>query len=94
MNRVAIAKFFHLIYDAIFISLFGAGQTKGGLLGPILNYFGIVETNGRGILHLYCLVWLKSMLHLATLQTQLQNNDEFRQKLLLFLEYIIKCSAS
>ncbi len=34
------------------------------------------------------------MLHLATLQMQLQSNDEFRQKLLSFLEYIIKYSAS
>ncbi len=34
------------------------------------------------------------MSHLATLQTQLQNNNEFCQKLLLFLEHIIKCSAS
>ncbi len=34
------------------------------------------------------------MSHLAMLQTQLQSNTEFRQKLLSFLEHIIKCSAS
>ncbi len=94
MNPVAVAKFFHIICKAIFMSLFGAGQTKGGLLGPISNYFGIVETNGRGILHLHCLVWLKGVSHLAMLRMQLQSNDEFRQKLLLFLEHIIKYLAS
>ncbi len=93
INPIAVSKFFHIICDTIFMSLFGAGQTEGGLLRPILNYFGTVETNSHRMLHLYCLVWLKGVLHLATLQTQLQSNDEFRQKLLLFLEHIIKCSA-
>ncbi len=46
------------------------------------------------MLHLYCLVWLKDMSHLATLRIQLQSNDKFRQRLLSFLEHIIKCSAS
>ncbi len=76
------------------MSLFGAGQTKGGLLGPISNYFGTVETNGCGMLHLHCLVWLKGVSHLAILRTQLQSNDEFCQKLLSFLKQIIKCPAS
>ncbi len=34
------------------------------------------------------------MSHLATLRTQVQSNNEFCQKLLSFLEHIIKCSAS
>ena len=69
MNPVAVAKFFYIIYDAVFMSLFAAGQTKEGLLGPILNYFAIVKTNGREMLHLHCLVWLKSVSHLAILQS-------------------------
>ncbi len=28
MNSVAVAKLFHIIFDAIFISLFGAGQIE------------------------------------------------------------------
>ncbi len=71
INPVAVAKFFHIICDVIFMSLFGVGQTERGLLGPISNYFGTVETNGRGMLHLHCLVWLKGVLHLAMLRTQL-----------------------
>ncbi len=63
MNPVAIAKFFHIICDAILMSLFDVGQTEGGLLGPILNYFNTVEMNGHGMLHLHCLVWLKGILH-------------------------------
>ncbi len=94
MNPVTVAKFFYIIYDAIFISLFSAGQTKGGFLSLISNYFGTIETNSRGIFHLYCLVWLKSVSYLAILRTQLQSNNEFCQKLLSILEHIKKCSAS
>ncbi len=89
MNPVTVAKFFHIICDTIFISLFDASQTEGGFLGTISNYFGTVETNIRRILHLYCLMWLKGVSYLATLRTQLQSNNEFRQKLLSFLEHII-----
>ncbi len=56
------------------MSLFGAGQTAGGLFGPILNYFATVETNGCGILHLHRLVWLRGVSHLATLRSQIQSN--------------------
>ncbi len=76
MNPIAVAKFFHIICDAIFMSLFGAGQTEGGLLGSISNYFSTVKANGRGMLHLHYLIWLKGVSHLATLRTQLQSNDE------------------
>ncbi len=76
------------------MSLFNASQIAGGLFGPILNYFATVETNGRRMLHLHYLVWLKGISYLATLQSQIQSNVEFRQQLLSFSEYIIKFSAS
>ncbi len=63
MNPVAVAKFFHIICDAIFMFLFGAGQIEEGFLGPISNYFDTVETNGRRMLPLHCLVWLKGVSH-------------------------------
>lgn len=71
MNFVAIARFFYIIYDAIFIFLFGADQSKKGLLGPIFYYFGTVKINNHRMLHLHYLVWLKNMLYLAILQMQL-----------------------
>lgn len=56
MNLVAITKFFHIIYKALFVSLLAAGEVKGGLLGLISNYFVMVKTNEYGILYLHCLV--------------------------------------
>lgn len=67
MNLVAVAKFFYIIYNAIFMSLFGANQITRGLFGPISNYFAIVKINGYRMFYLYCLVWLKDVSHLVTL---------------------------
>lgn len=78
----------------IFISLFNISQIKERLLIPILSSFGTIETKSCEMLHLYHLVWLKSILHLATLQMQTWSNNEFCQKLLLFLKHIIKYLAS
>ena len=58
MNPVAVAQFFEATCSAIFENLLHHGSTNSGLLGPVSTYFGTVETNGRGILHLHCLVWL------------------------------------
>ena len=56
MNPVAIAKFFHIIYDIIFMSLFSIGETIRGLFEPILNYFVTIKTNGHEMLYLHRLV--------------------------------------
>ncbi len=56
MNLVTIATFFNEIYTAIFDHFVAAGSIEGRLFGLVSTYFGIVETNGRGILHLHCLV--------------------------------------
>lgn len=56
INLVTIAKFFHIIYNAVFMSLLTASQLERGLLGPISNYFATIEINGRGMLYLHYLV--------------------------------------
>ena len=91
MNLVSMAKFFYIIFKGFFVSLLVASKVKKGLLEQILNYFAIVETNGRGIVHLYCFVWLKGASYLATLRSQVQDNHEFCQKLLSFFKHVIKC---
>ncbi len=71
MNPVVIIKYFHIIYDIIFMSLLGVDQTTKGLFGSISNYFATVKTNGRKILHLYYLVWLRGISYLVTLLSQI-----------------------
>lgn len=61
MNPVTIAMFFDETCKAIFDHLLAAKSRESGLFGPMSTYFGTVETNGRGMLHLHYLVWLKDM---------------------------------
>lgn len=89
INPVAVAKFFHIICNTIFISLFDVGQTARGLFRIISNYFAINETNGFGMHYLYSLLWPKRISHLATFPSQIQSNMEFHQWLLLFWKVII-----
>lgn len=94
INPVAVAKFFHIIYKEVLLSLFASGSCDGGLLRSVSIYFGIVEINGCGIVHLHCLVWLKGASHLPILRAKIQGNEDFRVRLLIFLEYIIKYSTN
>lgn len=44
-------------------------RRQDGLLGPISHYYGVVETNSRGMLHLHYMLWLNGNLGLADLRT-------------------------
>ncbi|CAF1447824.1 unnamed protein product, partial [Rotaria sp. Silwood1] len=61
----------------------------GGVLGPAKAYFGTVESQGRGSLHLHLLIWLNHEYTPAQLKEKIQNQD-FRENLLKYLEDIIK----
>ncbi len=65
INPVAIVMFFNETCKAIFDHLLAAGSIEGRLFDPMSTYFGTVETNGRGMLHLHCWVWLTRMTNLS-----------------------------
>ncbi|CAF5058209.1 unnamed protein product, partial [Rotaria magnacalcarata] len=83
-HPVATAKFFNCLIKSILKSL-----VLGGILGPTKAYFGTVESQGRGSLHLHLLIWLNHDFTPTQLKQQIQNED-FRQKLLAYLEDIVK----
>jgi hypothetical protein len=83
-HPVATAKFFNTLIKSILKYL-----VLGGVLGPVKAYFGTVESQGRGSLHLHLLVWLKHEFTPAQLKEQIQSKD-FREKLLQYLEDIVK----
>ena len=55
-NPVAVAQFFHHTCKGIFDGLLGSNTGRIGILGQVRNHFGVVETNGCGMLHLHALV--------------------------------------
>ena len=52
-DPVAAARFFHFVICKFLEDLLGKG-----VLGEVDEYFGTVETQGRGSLHLHLLVWI------------------------------------
>lgn len=87
-----MAQFFEATCSAIFNNLLHANSLDGGLFGPISIYFGTVETNGRGMLHLHCLVRLKGAFHLTNLRHRLLSDPEYANRMVEFIDRIIKCS--
>ena len=83
-HPVATAKFFHILIRNILNTLL-----VGGLLGSLKAYFGTVESQGRGSLHLHLLVWLNHDMKPADLKEKIQD-PEFREKLIAYLEDIVK----
>lgn len=61
-NPVAVATSFHHVCNAVLTGLLASGCEDLGILGDVSDHFGVVETNGRGMLHLYPLVWLRGNL--------------------------------
>jgi len=61
----AAAKFFHFMITTILETLFGVKVTPAqvksgvGIFGRVTAYFGVVESQGWGTLHLHLLIWLK-----------------------------------
>ena len=93
MNSVAVAQFFNNTCQRILNHLLqNDGFSNAGLFGSISTYFGIVEINGREILHFHCLIWLQKAHHIAKLRQNLQEKLQFRVKFFSFIDSIIKCS--
>ncbi|CAF2150657.1 unnamed protein product [Rotaria magnacalcarata] len=83
-HPVATAKFFNCLIKSILKCL-----VLGGALGPTKAYFGTVESQGRGSLHLHLLIWLNHEYTPAQLKENIQNQD-FRDNLLKYLEDVVK----
>jgi hypothetical protein len=52
-DPVAVARFFHSTCKAVLDGLLGSKPNNFGIFGDVSNYFGVVESNGRGMLHLH-----------------------------------------
>jgi len=94
MNPVAVAQFFHHICAGLFDALLAAGKDRSGILGEVSNYFGVVETNGRGMLHLHSLVWLAGNLEFFTLRDRLQGDPVFAANMIRYISTAIRCTVN
>lgn len=95
MNPYAAAKFFNFIITALLETLMNIKITRDkvrrgmGILGEVEAYFGVVEAQGRGTLHLHMIIWLR---HAPTSNemNQLLKDSEFREKLKTYVKTHIR----
>ena len=83
-HPVATAKFFHTLISNILDTMI-----IGGVLGPVKAYFGTVESQGRGSLHLHLLIWLDINIKPTDMKGKVQDPN-FRERLIAYLEDVIK----
>ncbi|KAJ5117595.1 hypothetical protein N7448_011227 [Penicillium atrosanguineum] len=88
-DPVAMARFFHYIYKAVLDGLLGSKSTDIRILRDISNYFGVVESNRRGMLHLYIVVWVRGNLGFIRLHDRVLADGDFANRMIGFLEAIV-----
>src|SRR6267378_1932906 len=88
-NPVAVAEFFHHVCKAVLEGLLATASEQMGILGDVSNHFGVVETNGRGMLHLHTLVWLRGNTSFTTLRERVNGDSDFAARMVHYLESII-----
>lgn len=58
-----------------------------GILGPVQTYYGMVEAQNRGSLHLHAFIWLKNSVHPNDFAKKIEDKN-FANRL---LEYVCNC---
>jgi len=91
----AAAKYFVYLVDTILQEPLGIRHTKScvtsteGIFGLVSRYFGVVEAQGRGMLHLHLLVWLRNTPTPAQM-LELLKSEQFRNRLCQFIQANIR----
>ena len=88
-DPVAAANYFNIVIDAFTSYLLGFKQPGGGIFGNIGAYFGCIEEQGTGTLHIHMLTWLQGFKSKSELELKLKE-DSFRNDLIKYLEDVIK----
>lgn len=94
MNLITIATYFNKTCKAIFDHFWMVEFIKSRFFDLVSTHFEIVETNRKGISHLYCLDWLTKITNLSYFQQKTRDNFSYFGQVFYFLNYIIITSLS
>lgn len=87
-NPVACSLFFHKIVSEILQNF--CNTSEKGLFGEVSAYYGMVETQARGTLHIHILIWLKNDIPKLKLYNMLTEDMTLEEKMVKFLDTIIQ----
>jgi hypothetical protein len=90
-NPVALAEFFHVVVTSILSTLFGRDHSnKQGIFGTFQSYYGMVEAQNRGTLHIHLVLWIQGAPPPDVLYDKLSNDFQFQTSLFNYLDSTIK----
>jgi hypothetical protein len=64
-------------------------ESHMGILNLVNGYFGVVEVQGRGSLHVHMLIWLKHAPNVDEM-LELLNQSVFREKIIQYINHNIR----
>ena len=91
----ASVSFFNFIIRTTIVTLFGVQtsrcqvESRKGIFGLVNAYFGVVEAQGRGLLHVHMLLWLKHAPN-ADEMLELLTQPQFRDKIARYINHNIR----
>lgn len=89
-NPVGLANFFNTLIDTVINYLFGwSNENHNGIFGKISGYYGMVETQNRGTLHIHMLIWLEGSPDAQTMFDKLSSDSDFQDKMIKYVTSII-----
>ena len=83
-NATRAAQFFHAICQSFF-------QTLINTLGDVKAYFGVVEAQGRGTLHMHMLIWIKGYHTVSQIDEKLKD-AAFRERIKDYVSALVSTS--
>ena len=90
-NPAAAAQAFDVIVRQFTDTLAGFKRAnRRGLFGRVRHYYGVVEAQARGSLHLHVLFWLEGAPSPQVLRDRCRSEDGYRDRVFRWLEDIIK----
>ncbi|PPQ76981.1 hypothetical protein CVT26_007829 [Gymnopilus dilepis] len=88
-NPAASAKFFDLMVQTFIKVILKHGTGRRGLYGVCEAYFGAVEAQGKGTLHIHMLIWLRGHPSPEVLRERLMTSDQHKIAFTEWLESVI-----
>ncbi|KAF5121993.1 hypothetical protein E5D57_012465 [Metarhizium anisopliae] len=87
-DPLSSAIFFHREIEMFFKYYVRTGEDS--VFGRISQYFGAVETNERGALHLHGILWLQGNMHLSSILKDVQGEDQatYRDRVIQYVDSV------
>ncbi|EXM13396.1 hypothetical protein FOTG_18153 [Fusarium oxysporum f. sp. vasinfectum 25433] len=87
-DPMSSAIFFHREMTLFFEHYVKVGEES--VFGRIIDYFGAVETNERGALHVHGLLWLHGNAHLSSMIADIDGEDQatYRERIIQYIDSV------